>query len=158
MATVGVLPAVPAAEGQEPMSIESLGWMAGCWEGRLDGGSLYEEVWLAPRGGVMVGVSRTLRDEKAVGHEFLRIAEEDGALIYLADPSGQMPTRFAATEIGDGAVTFANPEHDFPQRILYRLQPPDSLLARIEGERQGRMHGADFQLRRVSCPQGNPGG
>lgn len=153
VAGIGALPVVEAAEEAKALAIESLGWMAGCWEGRLAGGSRYEEVWLAPRGGIMLGVSRTLREGSAAGHEFLRIAEEDGALVYLADPSGQTPTRFTATEVRDGTVTFANPEHDFPQRIRYRLEAPDRLLARIEGEREGQTRGVDFPMRRTPCPQ-----
>lgn len=117
VASVALLAGTGASESQQSPSIEALSWMAGCWETAPSDGNLYEEVWLAPRGGVMLGVSRTLREGRAVAHEFLRIGEEDGTLVYLADPSGQTPTRFTASEVGDRAVTFVNPEHDFPQTI-----------------------------------------
>jgi hypothetical protein len=45
-----------------------------------------------------------------------------------------------------------NPDHDFPQRIVYRHTPPDSLHARIEGERGGETRSLDFPLARVRCP------
>lgn len=141
------------SSAQETPSIEELSWMAGCWETAPSDGNAYEEVWLAPRGGVMLGVSRTVREGRAVAHEFLRIVEEDGTLVYLADPSGQTPTRFTASEAGDRTVTFVNPEHDFPQTIRYRSETSDLLLARIEGERQGETRGIDFPLRRAPCPQ-----
>jgi hypothetical protein len=35
--------------------------------------------------------------------------------------------------------------------------PPDELLARIEGERDGELRGIDFPLRRVACPGAIPG-
>lgn len=149
---VAVLAGAVASGSQETPSIEALSWMAGCWETAPSDGNLYEEVWLAPRGGVMLGVSRTLREGRAVAHEFLRIGEEEGTLVYLADPSGQTPTRFTASEVGDRAVTFVNPEHDFPQTIRYRSETPDVLQARIEGERQGETRGVDFPLRRARCP------
>lgn len=148
-----VLTAAVAASQEGTSSIEALGWMAGCWESAPSDGNLYEEVWLAPRGGVMLGVSRTLREGEAVAHEFLRIVEEEGKLVYLADPSGQTPTRFTAPVVGDRAVTFVNPEHDFPQTIRYRSETPDVLLARIEGERRGETRGVDFPLRRARCPR-----
>lgn len=153
MIGVVVLAGAVTSGGQETPSIEALSWMAGCWETAPSDGNLYEEVWLAPRGGVMLGVSRTLREGRAAAHEFLRIVEEDGSLVYLADPSGQTPTRFTASEVGDRTVTFVNPEHDFPQTIRYRSEAPDTLLARIEGESQGEARGVDFPLRRAPCPE-----
>lgn len=123
--------------------------MAGCWE-RLRGELVVEERWLAPRGGLMLGLSRTVRDGRAVAYEFLRISERDAGVILAADPSGQALTEFAATTISDSLAVFENPEHDFPQRILYR-PGPDSLFARIEGRADGGVRGVDFRMARVPC-------
>ena len=54
--------------------------------------------------------------------------------------------------VSDSAVIFENPAHDFPQRIIYRRRGADSLLARVEGMRGGRLRGLDFPYRRVPCP------
>lgn len=35
--------------------------------------------------------------------------------------------------LGKEEVTFSNPEHDFPQRIIYLRQADGTLFARIEG-------------------------
>jgi hypothetical protein len=134
-----------------PDAIERLAWLAGCWEGTLSSGAVYEEMWLPPRGGTMLGAARMTRPSRTLSFEFIRIADEDGTLVYAAQPSGRPPTRFAATQVEANAVTFENPEHDFPQRIIYRHTPPDELAARIEGERDGQLRGMDFPLRRVPC-------
>lgn len=49
-------------------------------------------------------------------------------------------------------VTFENPAHDFPRRIIHRRVGADSLVARVEGVRSGRAHGVDFAYRRVARP------
>jgi uncharacterized protein DUF6265 len=53
--------------------------------------------------------------------------------------------------VSDSAVTFENPSHDFPQRIIYRRRGADSLLARVEGMRGGQLRGSDYPYRRVAC-------
>jgi hypothetical protein len=136
----------------ESLRVDRLAWLAGCWEGEFAGGRTYEEVWMAPRGGTLLGVSRMVSGGATVAWEHLRIAAEDGVLAYHAQPSGQAAARFAATEVSASSVTFANPEHDFPQRIIYRLAPPDSLVARVEGERNGQVRGSEFPMRRIACP------
>lgn len=96
-----------------------LGFMAGHWCG-MDEGARVEEFWLPPQGGELHGLSRTVRDGRAVGFEFLRIALRDGVPMYLAQPQGRPPTAFKRTASGANWVRFENPAHDFPQRIEYR--------------------------------------
>lgn len=96
---------------------------------------------MAPLGGTMLGMNRgPEREGRQPAFEFLRIVEEDGALVYLASPSGrQPPTPFRSVEIGEESVVFANPEHDFPQRITYWLDRSGSeplLRARVEAQNE----------------------
>ncbi len=135
------------AHQQRP--IDQAAFMTGCWE-RRSATRLVEEQWLAPRGGVMLGMSRTVRGDSLVGYEFIRLYERGSQLVYAALPSGQAPAEFVSTSIADAAITFANPAHDFPQRIIYR-RAGDSLYARIEGESGGQVRGVDFRYGRVAC-------
>ena len=127
-----------------------LAWLAGCWQ-RASGGRIVDEQWMAPRGGMMLGMSRTVRDGRAVEWEAIRIEERGGKLAFVASPSGQSTTEFLSAEIGDDGVVFENPAHDFPQRVIYRRGAADSLWARIEGERSGQLRGVDFRMARVRC-------
>ena len=89
----GVMVAVPLAPLQaQPSSsgIGALAWLAGSWAGS-DGRNDHEEHWTAPKGGAMVGVHRTVRDGRMVEFEFLRIEEQNGALVYLSMPNGRSP-------------------------------------------------------------------
>jgi hypothetical protein len=133
--------------------VEALFWLAGCWQGG-DADRVIEEQWMAPRGGTLIGMSRTVTGDRTSGYEHLQIQQRDGGLFYVARPSGQDETSFAlvsdATQLSSEAV-FENLEHDFPQRIIYRLQPDGSLLARIEGAKTGVIPGVEFRMKRTSC-------
>ena len=127
-----------------------LDWLSGCWENRRPG-RLTEEQWMTPRGGMMLGMARTTRGDSLVEFEQVRISERGGQLVYTAQPSGQAQTEFTSTEISDSAVVFANPTHDFPQRVIYRRKGADSLVARIEGTMNGNARAVDFRYTRAKC-------
>jgi len=147
-----VILATPAA-AQRKASVQQLSWLAGCWR-QTAGARVVDEQWMTPRAGVMLGMSRTVRDDTLlVEYEQLRIADQAGGAVYHAEPSGQPSSDFTAAGVSDTMVTFANPAHDFPQRIIYRKRGADSLIARIEGTRGGQTRGIDFPYVRVACPR-----
>jgi ketosteroid isomerase-like protein len=117
--------------GEENSPTAPLDWMAGHWCSD-SGAKSVEEVWLPPRGEVLVGLGRTYTTDRTVGFEFLRIAAVDGVQSYIAQPGGRPPTHFARTAGGEDWVRFENPEHDFPKRIEYR-RDGDKLLAEVAG-------------------------
>lgn len=130
-------------------ALAELAWLAGCW--RLEAGPrVTDEQWMAPSGGLMMGMSRTVIGGRVRETERLIIRETDGAVDYVADPSGQRETVFTTTR-GDSVWVFANAAHDFPQRIIYRRAAADSLWARIEGEADGQTRAVDFPMVRVAC-------
>ncbi|MDT9002277.1 DUF6265 family protein [Paucibacter sp. APW11] len=137
----------------EPADLQRLSWLAGCWaQGAGEPGSV--EHWLPPAGGLMLGLSRIVRQGRTIEYEFLSIhLDAEGRAVYTARPSGQPAASFTATTLDEGAVSFENPAHDFPQRISYRAEGADALLARIEGRLKGVERQRDFPMRRVSCDQ-----
>jgi hypothetical protein len=54
-------------------------------------------------------------------------------------------------QCSDSEAVFENPQHDFPRRIVYRLQAAGSLMARIEGTENGKDRAVDFPMQRVKC-------
>lgn len=119
-----------------------LAFLAGHWQEDRPGPkgtAVFEEHWLAPRAGLMLGLSRAARGEgeaaRALGFEFLRI-EFRGAdeVVYLAQPQGRPATEFRLTELQPGqSVRFENPQHERVRSIRYRLEADGSLSAEIEG-------------------------
>ncbi len=146
---IAVMPA-----GAFPASILDLGWLSGCWSSNNQQAGSGEQ-WMAPAGGTMLGISRTVRDSKTVAFEFMRIVEQDeGGLVFIASPSGQSTASFAMLSLNDRKVIFENPSHDFPQRIIYRLISDEDLLGRIEGTINGTERAVDFPMKKIDCETG----
>lgn len=127
--------------------LEKLAWLTGSW--RMEkAGRLVEEQWMAPAGGVMLGMSRTVVKGRVVEYEFMQIREgPGGTLFFIAQPSGQKEAAFQLLGLEENGVIFENREHDFPQRILYTRQADGSVLAAIEGPL-----GIDDKRKRVEFP------
>lgn len=109
---------------QGPVTIHDLAWLEGHW--RTDGpqpaneARFTEEHWIAPLEGAMFGIGRTIRNRRTPSFEYLRIVEEGRQLVYIAQPDGGTAVRFPMVSSGPREVVFANPAHDYPQRIVYR--------------------------------------
>jgi Domain of unknown function (DUF6265) len=150
-ATLGALAAlaIGCAPKQTPSTsagpLAPTAFLEGAW---LSEDGETEEHWITPRGGTMLGVNRTVIDGRTVHHEFILIQAEDGEVVYRAFPQGQPPASFALERHGEGEAVFANPRHDFPQRIHYRLVG-DTLEAEVSGVEAGEPRQASWRFRRL---------
>jgi hypothetical protein len=131
----------------EVADVTSLAWMAGSWQGTA-GGVEMEEHWLAPKGGAMLGMHRDVTGGRMVSFEFLRIEKDAEGLVYLASPQGRPVTPFRLIESKKGRAVFSNPQHDFPQRVLYWMGDDGLLHARIEGQQKGQPASEEWAWKR----------
>jgi hypothetical protein len=136
------------ASVDSPAGLNRLSWIAGLWQGE-NAGIEVEEIWLEAKGGLMLGMNRTFEKEKKPFFEYLRIAEEDTGIYYHANPAGRPATSFRLVDLQERKVVFENLEHDFPQRIIYRLEDQDSLVTRAEGMIKGQLKFQEWQLKKV---------
>jgi len=120
---------------RETTSLDELDWMAGAW-GSTSEGVKAEEYWIAPEGGVMLGLHRDQFPSGKFFFEYLRIEVLEGRVVYIPSPGGQESVAFPVLELGEKRVVFSNPDHDFPQSIAYWLEDDRTLRCRVEG--QGR--------------------
>jgi len=126
-------------------------WLAGCWEIR-NGGEITEEQWMAPRGGMMLGMARTTKAGKVASYEQSIIRRDaDGKLVYIAGVPGQAPTTFVAARESDTAVAFRNMEHDFPKEVRYARRGADSVIASIAGDTAAGARRIWYRFRRARC-------
>jgi len=133
---------VCALDGTSPPGLD---WLEGRWCGG-DTTVRIEETWLPTRGDMQFGVSRTVKEGRVVGFEFLRIAVMDGVPTYLAQPGGKPATAFVRAAGGEHWIRFENPDHDFPKRIEYR-RTGNALSAEIAGPgRDGKEKVIGFQF------------
>jgi uncharacterized protein DUF6265 len=134
--------------------LDALAWFRGCWV-YTSPRVIIEEHWTSPSGGSMLGMSRTLRrnpgGDSTIAWEFIRLYARGTDLVYAAQPHNQPAAEFVSEKVSDAEAVFANPAHDFPQRIIYRRVRNDSLRARVEGMQNGRTRGSDFPYARVAC-------
>jgi len=139
--------AVSAAAQGPAARIEQLAFMAGSWAGP-EGSSAVEEHWMPPKGGLMLGLGRTVKDGKAVDFEFMRIEQQGDSLVYLASPGGKPATPFPLAAIDAASVVFES-ALEFPRRVSYRRNADGTLTARIEGTRNGKPAAREWTWRRT---------
>jgi hypothetical protein len=149
---LSMLVALAGCASTEPSpaaGIERLAWLTGTWVSAPDEEPLTEEHWIAPAAGAMFGINRTIADDETVFFEHLRVDQtDDGALVYLAAPLGRHPaTPFRLIESTVDRFVFENPDHDFPQRIIYE-RAGDELTMRIEGEEDSKTKSSTWRMRR----------
>lgn len=95
------------------------GWMTGCWS-EQKGAAWTEECWTTPRAGIMLGSGRNGRDDTLRSWEGMQIEQAaDGKLTFYGAPRGGERVAFPAVTLGPRSIVFANPGHDYPQRIHY---------------------------------------
>jgi hypothetical protein len=140
---------------QEKFDLQTVAFMAGCWEMKVPGRKLViTEQWMSPAGDAMLGMNRTLTDGKMSAFEYLRIVQKGDSLYYVALPSeNDAPTSFQLKSAKKGNVIFENLGHDFPQTITYTVKGPNAMTAAVEGlgnERPKRRH-IEFPMVRVKC-------
>lgn len=122
-------------------------WLSGSW--RVESGrGRVEEHWTAGDGGIMVGMGKSVSAKGKASFEFLRIAEVDGKLAYLAMPGARPATTFPLKSIDASRVVFENLQHDFPQRISY-WRAGTKLCASTEGTIGGKVEREEWCFTRV---------
>lgn len=110
-------------------------WMVGCWEQRSQE-RWTEECWSSPRGGMMIGYSRSGEGGVLSEWEVMQIVHEEtddpavDKLRFWASPGGGKRTMFAWVPDDKAGVAFFNMENDYPQKIRYWREGAD-LLAEI---------------------------
>jgi hypothetical protein len=112
--------------------VADLGWLSGSWLSETRQGWT-EEMWMAPRGGVMLGVNRSGKSERASGFEYMRIAADTSERVsFWASPAGKPPVPFRLVSSGPREAVFENVKNDYPTRIVYR-RTDATLAATISG-------------------------
>ena len=129
-----------AARPPEP----DLDWLAGYWLS-CEGGVEVSETWSNRRGGIMLGSSITSGDD-SFGWEQTRIEAGEDGLLFHAQPRGQPPAAFRLVRTDAREAVFENPDHDFPQRVIYR-RDGERLTGRIEGRVDGRDQAMEWNYR-----------
>jgi len=124
--------------------------MLGCWRGIGEDGQGLAERYVTQGEGI-VGRSAFLKDGRVVQRESTTIEVRDGKVMLVPTVDGRPSDPFMLVQGAEtNRVVFENAAHDFPQRIVYRATS-GGLVARIEGDEQGRFHFVEWSMRGVDC-------
>ncbi len=128
--------------------LKDLEWLAGKWI-LTKGSRVVEEQWMAPAGGMMLGMSRAQSSGKVNEFEFLRIEQRGQDVFYVAQPGGRPATEFKLVKNTPTELVFENLQHDFPQQIIYTHNADGSMTASIKGPGKQGPKTFSFEYQRV---------
>ena len=141
----------PESSGSE--HLKEFETLVGEWE-NISNGATYTETWkLGPCGNLEGKAVMKNRKGKIVLTETLEIRKIGRHIVYIAGVNNSPPVLFTLKSEDDAHAkaarwAFENPEHDFPQRIVYRMESKDTLHARVEGMQKGTFTKEEFRLNR----------
>lgn len=140
------------ASAQTPCNdLDSLAWMLGDWRQQTEG-TVFTERWRLAEDGTMVGTasSRPVGGEEIYQQEVMTLVMVSGVPVYRADPDhGGSFVEFTLVACDERSAVFENPDHDFPQRLAYRLNDEGGLDASVTD-----LEGKGFEL--SFLPDGDP--
>jgi len=135
--------------GYTQTDFDKLSWIIDRWVS-TDGESTSYEHWEKISDSLFAGGSETVKNGDTVFNEKLKLIKEGDEIFYVADVKhNPAPVKFKLTSISDNEAVFENPEHDFPQKITYKLID-GNLHAAIEGPgKKGEWRKVDFFMNRM---------
>ena len=149
--------AAAAATPVAAATLAGLEFMAGCWRSG-EGASYFEEIYTRPTENLMLGLSVSVREGRAVGHELTRVAVDGGRVVMTPYPEGERsPHGFVLTALREDEAVFEAPDHDYPKRVLYRRNADGSRSARIDGGPEDP-EGREWRFVATACPGEAPAG
>jgi hypothetical protein len=93
-----------------------------------------------------------MRNNDTISSESIQLVQEGDKLLYVPVVRKQNEGKrvvFTLSFSTDNQLVFENPQHDFPQKILYTLINNDSLLAEISGTYNGKHQSEKFPMSRA---------
>ncbi len=77
------------------------------------------------------------------------IRKENNIYYVVSGPNSGNTVAFKLIESKNNRFIFSNPNHDFPQRIVYHFVTKDSIHAFVDGKTNGKFMKQDFYYKRV---------
>lgn len=144
-----------AALAQQPVysakEFKPLHGLTGLW--KMDGtrGTLYEQ-WHVSGDNQLKGRSYKINNNDTMVLENVIISLQNDVIFYtpvVRDQNNKQPVPFKLISYKNNRYVFENKEHDYPQRVIYELVSANELRARIEGSKNGKEMGSDFNYNRL---------
>lgn len=129
--------------------IEKAKWLVGRWENDSKAGKLVEE-WMTFNDSTLIGFGLFIVGQDTVFSEDMQLVQRGDSLSFSAKAYGQnddKPVKFDMTSSAENEMTFENPKHDFPNKIIYK-HVKDSLYAEVSGVEKGQPKVEKFSMKK----------
>jgi len=133
--------------------ISECAWIVGDWHGG-DGKVEYEELWLPPKGGSMVGVFRLIRDGNLTSITTLNLTQ-DGKKIKMIlrgltpdlNPAGEKANVLHLVAKSEGRADFVNQTEGAQPHALHVTKSDDRLKVVVESLQDGATKQTELNFR-----------
>ena len=120
------------------MSVNSLSWLTGSWQGPIEG-NILEETWLPPRAGTIVALVRLTNESSTKFVEIIHIEEVNGTLelqLQLFDNSLSQDSpeayHFELTKMEDNHISFKGISPGAHRTLSYEGPEKDVFYIRFQ--------------------------
>ena len=122
----------------KPLSVDSLAWLTGSWQGPING-NILEETWLPPRAGTIVALVRSSNESGTNFAEIIIIKEINGTLelqLQLFDnslkPINNNPHSFELTKIENNYISFKGVSTGAHKTLSYQRTEKNVFFIRFQ--------------------------
>jgi hypothetical protein len=138
--------AAPSGSGDDSTTVPppkatlaDLAWLAGRWQGSW-GPRVAQQVWTAPKAGVMMGTFQLAENDKTLVLELFTVVEEPGGIKFhlrhftpsLVAWEKPGPTVLNLSSADPKSVTFENSTDGQPKRAIFTRVDADTYISRSE--------------------------
>ena len=127
-------------------------WFLGKWGNSTVDGS-FTETWQKINDSTFTANSFMIIDKDTVFSETVSLEDRLDTLRYIVTVPNQnqeKPVAFILTKATENELLFENPEHDFPQKISYKLIGNDSLVAEVSAIVKGKEKKEIFRMKKIN--------
>ncbi len=166
---IALLATAAAAEAQTTglpapakASVDQVAWISGAWTGTLNDRTI-EQHWMTPLAGSMVGMYRSIRDNKATLYEILAIEQDgDGLALRIKHfaPGAGLVSQEAKDESMNHALVgieqrkavFEATTATGPVRVTFTSPDAATLNIVVERQREGKPVATEFKYKKAARP------
>lgn len=152
-------PGAAVAPAGMKAAVDQLSWVAGPWRGTLNDRTI-EQHWMSPLGGSLVGMYRSIRDNRASLYEILTM-EQQGDEVFLRikhfAPGPGLVSQEAKDQSADHVLVkleartavFEGSAGGNPVRVTFNSPDQDTLNITVERQREGKPVATEFKYKRI---------
>lgn len=135
--TVGFIYSKEAKAQEHIDRILPLAWIEGDWIYNSETGTITES-WVKDSDSSYSGEGKFMdKSGNVKSSERIKLNQRDGVLWYvpvISNQNGGNPVYFKQVSVSPTEIIFENPDHDYPQRIIYKKISDTAMTAIVEGK------------------------